>query len=143
MNVAQILRSKGDQVVTIGATATIADALALLAKESIGAIVVADGGKTVKGILSERDIVRGLARQGAAVIDRPVTDLMTAEVISCAPDDDTADIMTLMTEKRIRHVPVLRAGKLCGIVTIGDMVKSRLGEVEAEREAMLSYITSG
>jgi CBS domain-containing protein len=142
MRVADILRGKGGAVVTINPDATVAELLAGLADHNIGAMVVV-GSDGVKGIVSERDVVRQLHIHGAAVLSLPVEKIMTS-VVSTAGKSDTVDSLTLlMTEHRVRHVPVLEDGKLIGIVSIGDVVKTRMQELETEHEQLHSYITQG
>jgi len=142
MRVADILRGKGGAVVTINPDATVAELLAGLAEHNIGARVVV-GSDGVKGIVSERDVVRQLHVHGAAVLSLPVEKIMTS-VVSTAGKSDTVDSLTLlMTENRVRHVPVLEDGKLIGIVSIGDVVKTRMQELEIEHEQLHSYITQG
>jgi len=136
-----VLRGKGNQVVTISPEATVTELLALLAEHNIGAVVVSTDGSAVNGIVSERDIVRlwnGTPDAG----DVRVSAIMTAEVATCAPDEPIDDLMRLMTDRRIRHVPVVVDGALAGLVSIGDVVKSRIGELEFEREQLSNYITS-
>jgi CBS domain-containing protein len=140
MNVEAILKVKGDGVVTIAPTATIAEAVELLCRKRIGALVVSAGGAEPQGILSERDIVHGLGAQGASLLDRRVQDLMTKTVVTCSPQDRLADLMALMTERRIRHIPVLRNGRLAGLVSIGDVVKNRLDEIELETSSLKAYV---
>jgi CBS domain-containing protein len=140
MNVEAILKVKGDAVVTIAPTATIAEAVELLCRKRIGALVVSAGGAEPQGILSERDIVHGLGAQGASLLDRRVQDLMTKAVVTCSPQDRLADLMALMTERRIRHIPVLRNGRLAGLVSIGDVVKNRLDEIELETSSLKAYV---
>ncbi len=140
MSVESILRTKGSRVVTIVPGETVARAAALLARENIGAVVVSADGRRVAGILSERDIVQGLAREGATLMDRKVEAVMTREVHCCAPGDPLDRLMAQMTDRRIRHLPVMVDGRLEGIVSIGDVVKARLGEIEHETEALREYI---
>ena len=142
MNVETILRSKGRSVVTIAPDATIAAATALLRAKGIGALVVSADGATVAGILSERDIVHALAERGAALLDLPVAALMTRHVFTCKPGDSIAELMAEMTQHRIRHLPVVENGRLVGIVSIGDVVKNRLDEVEDEASSLRQFITS-
>jgi CBS domain-containing protein len=139
MNVETILRSKGGAVATVAPRATIRDAVALLRRERIGALVVS-GGARVEGILSERDIVHGLADRGAPLLDATVEELMTRRVFTCTPRDSVGDLMATMTERRIRHIPVLKDGALAGIVSIGDVVKHRLDEIEYEASSLRSFI---
>ncbi|HVM80181.1 MAG TPA: CBS domain-containing protein [Stellaceae bacterium] len=140
MNVETILKAKGTAVVTIAPSATIAEAVALLTRRRIGALVVSTDGREPLGILSERDIVHGLGTSGAGLLERRVDELMTRSVITCAPQDRLADLMALMTERRIRHLPVLQGGRLAGLVSIGDVVKNRLDEMEWESSSLKTYI---
>ena len=143
MRVADIIRSKGDVVATISPDATIADAVAQLHDVGVGALVVTDDADAVAGIISERDVVRRLHTDGVATLDRHVRDLMTADVVCCGRQDTIADLMALMTERRIRHLPVLDDDELVGVVSIGDVVKARVGELEDERHHLEDYITRG
>ena len=140
MNVHTILRNKGSAVATIAADATVDEAVELLRARSIGALVVSDDGESVDGILSERDIVDALGRYGDALLPLNVGKIMTRAVVTCDPDDSVADLMAEMTNRRIRHFPVVRDGRLCGIVSIGDLVKSRLDEIEYEAHSLRSFI---
>ncbi|KAA2242194.1 CBS domain-containing protein [Salinarimonas soli] len=142
MSVQHILAEKGGDVVTIAPDRTLAEAAHLLAERRIGAVIVSEGSRAVAGILSERDIVRALARGGAAALDHPVSRHMTAEVVTCTPDIVIVEVMELMTRGKFRHVPVVQGGRLIGIVSIGDIVKRRLAEVETEQQALREYITS-
>jgi CBS domain-containing protein len=141
MNVEQILRHKGDRVATVTTGATIAEAVDRLDREHIGALVISDDGEGVDGILSERDIVAALARHGDDLLSRSVSAIMTRTVVTCDPSDTVGELMAEMTNRRIRHFPVVSDGRLCGIVSIGDLVKSRLDEVEFEAESLRSLIT--
>jgi signal-transduction protein with cAMP-binding, CBS, and nucleotidyltransferase domain len=140
MNVETILRNKGNWVATIRPDATVAAAVDLLNRERIGAIVVSEDGEAVDGILSERDIVIALAEHGEDLLSRPVDQIMTRTVITCDPADSVGALMAEMTNRRIRHFPVVAGGRLCGIVSIGDLVKSRLDEVEFEANSLRSFI---
>jgi CBS domain-containing protein len=140
MNVETILRNKGNRVTTISSDATIADAVESLRRQGIGALIVSDDGESVDGILSERDIVAALANDGALLLSRPVAEVMTRGVMVCDPQDTVAELMSEMTNRRMRHFPVVADGKLCGIVSIGDLVKSRLDEIEFEASSMRSFI---
>ncbi|HUK60925.1 MAG TPA: CBS domain-containing protein [Stellaceae bacterium] len=142
MNVETILQAKGRAVVTIEPDASIADAVDLMRRKRIGAVVVSDDGERVGGILSERDIIHALADEGARTLELKVAALMTRHVYSCRPDDTVADIMAEMTTRRIRHLPVVENGRLSGIVSIGDVVKNRLDEVESEASSLRQFITS-
>jgi CBS domain-containing protein len=142
MRIADVLRGKGGAVVTIKPDATVTELLDGLASHNIGAMVVV-GPDGVEGIVSERDVVRQLHAHGAAVLSLPVQKIMTT-VVSTASKSDTVDSLTLlMTENRVRHVPVLEDGKLIGIVSIGDVVKTRMQELESEHEQLHSYINQG
>ena len=141
MNVETILRTKGRHVVTTAPNTRISAAIALLRRHGIGALVVSNDGRSVDGILSERDIVHALADQGDKALGLDVSQLMSRRVITCKPGDSVADLMALMTERRIRHLPVMERGTLAGIVSIGDVVKNRLDEVESEAASMREFIT--
>ena len=141
MNVETILRNKGTWVATIRPDATVAAAADLLNRERIGAIVVSEDGVGVDGILSERDIVIALAERGEDLLSRPVDRIMTRTVITCDPGDSVVGLMAEMTNRRIRHFPVVADGRLCGIVSIGDLVKNRLDEVEFEANSLRSFIS--
>ena len=140
MNVQTILRNKGRSVVTIHQDATVGQAVALLHQRGIGALVVSDDGECADGIISERDIVAALALYGSDLSDLRVGEVMSAPVATCAPDDSVAELMAEMTNRRIRHFPVVPNGRLYGIVSIGDLVKSRLDEIEFEASSMRSFI---
>ncbi len=140
MDVASLLRAKGSSVATEPPEATIAGIAARLNQEKIGALVVSDDGVNVLGIISERDIVRGLADHGLDLLDKRADELMTAEVFTCTPNDTTGELMAVMTARRIRHIPVIEDGGLCGIVSIGDVVKDRLDEIEREANALRDYV---
>jgi CBS domain-containing protein len=143
MTVAAILKEKGAKVVTANPGVALGDICTVLADKGIGAVVVTDKEGSVKGILSERDIVRAIAREGAAALTKPVSSAMTRDVMSCAEDDTNVSLMTKMTEGKFRHLPVVRDGKLVGIVSIGDVVKRRIEEAEFEARAMRDYIATG
>lgn len=143
MRVKDALQRKGDTVVTISSGRSVRELLALLAEHRIGAVVVSDDGRRVDGIVSERDIVRRLHDDGDGVLDGPVGRIMTAEVHTCAPEATFDELMPLMTEQRIRHVPVVTDEGLGGIVSIGDVVKHRMAEVQAERDQLTDYISGG
>ena len=142
MRIADVLRNKGAAVTTINAEATVAELLAGLAEQNIGAMVVV-GDEGVVGIVSERDVVRQLHTHGGSVLARPVSTIMTTMVATCTKSDTVDEISALMTTNRVRHVPVLDGKKLIGIVSIGDVVKTRMEELEAEQEQLHSYITQG
>lgn len=139
----QILERKGRHVATITPDATVRAAAEALAAANIGALVVSADGSSLAGIVSERDIVRRLASDGPALLDRPVADLMEADVHTCAGSDNVHQLMQLMTEHRIRHLPVVVEGALTGIISIGDVVKHRLDELEDEANQLKRYIATG
>ena len=139
MLVGQILTAKGDKVVSTRADATIADVAALLRRERIGAVVVMEG-RTLAGIISERDLARGLADHGAELLEMRVGQMMTRNVVTCTPEDHIDHLMQSMTQGRFRHLPVLRDGEMIGIISIGDVVKHRLDELEAETHQLQGYI---
>lgn len=141
MTVQRILGTKGNKVVTATPDTTIANVCKILKAERIGAVVVSKDGKHVAGILSERDIVRAIADRGSAVLEAKAEELMTREVQTCSRKDKVQDVMGRMSQQRFRHLPVLENGELVGIISIGDVVKVRLEEVEHEAEALRSYIT--
>ncbi len=141
MKISDVLRSKGSDVVTIAPDDSVATLLGLLAEHRIGAVVVSGGDGAVDGIVSERDIVRRLHSLGAAVLEEPVSAIMTAEVHTCSTHDDVRDLAARMTERRIRHVPVVEDGTLVAIVSIGDVVKHRIRDLAAERDQLEAYIT--
>jgi CBS domain-containing protein len=140
MNVETILRNKGNWVATIRPDASLAEAVDILNKERIGAIVVSEDGRGVDGILSERDIVIALGQHGEDLLARPVGEIMTRNIVTCDPSDTVGELMAEMTSRRIRHFPVVADGRLHGIVSIGDLVKSRLDEVEFEANSLRSFI---
>jgi len=140
MKINDVIHAKSKQaVVTITPDATVRELIALLAEHNVGALVVSEDGERVAGIVSERDVVRRL-HADAAVLDTPVSEIMTAEVRTCAGDDGLTDLMQTMTEHRIRHVPVVADGRLTGIISIGDVVKNRIGELEFERDQLDHYV---
>jgi CBS domain-containing protein len=141
MQISDVLRAKGTQVITITPDTKVRQLLAVLAEHRIGAVVVSRDGTTVDGIASERDIVRAFAQRGAAVMSEPVTTIYTAQVHTVTPQTPIEEVMRLMTERRVRHAPVVADGSLRGIVSIGDVVKIRIDELETERTALTAYIT--
>lgn len=142
MDVARILEGKGHQVMTSPSTASIAEVARRLKEAAIGAVVVQDGDGRIVGILSERDVVHALVDFDADLPNQPVAALMTREVQTCTPSDKVDEIMRRMTESRIRHLPVIEDGALAGIISIGDIVKHRLEELEAESHALRDYIAN-
>jgi CBS domain-containing protein len=140
MQVMQILKEKGAQVTTMAADASIADAVRTLNEKRIGAIVVTSRRGEVEGILSERDLIHAVAERGADFLATRIADLLTRHVFTCTPETSIEELMRQMTLRRIRHLPVLRDGQLCGIVSIGDVVKHRLLELETEATTLRDYI---
>ena len=144
MQISDVLRYKGDEVVTTTAQTPVRELLRLLAEHRIGALVVVDGdaeSATVSGIVSERDVVRRLHDRGADLLGATVGDIMTSTVYSCTPQDSLDSIATTMTERRVRHMPVLDEGRLAGIVSIGDVVSARMRQLEQDRAQLEQYIT--
>ena len=141
MRISDVLRVKGMQVVTVTPDTTVRHLLAVLAEHRIGAVVVSHDGTTVDGIASERDIVRAFGERGAAVMSELVTTIYTAEVHTVTPETSLEDVMRMMTERRVRHAPVVVDGGLRGIVSIGNVVKNRIDELETERAHLTDYIT--
>lgn len=141
MSVKAILQTKGASVLSITSDASVAEAVAMLAKHRIGALPVINGG-AVLGIFSERDVVYGLAKEGAAALDRPVSEVMTTPAMTVDSDCAVLAALSLMSRRRIRHLPVVDADGLVGFISIGDLVKYRIEKIESEAEAMRSYIQS-
>ena len=143
MNVAQILTVKGNAVVHVAPDARLVDVVTLLRNKRIGAVIVSSDGRRIEGILSERDVVHRLADRGPAVLEDRVSAVMVNPVITCGPSDTVAEIMGMMTQRRFRHLPVVDdQGLLAGMVSIGDLVKARLDEIESEAESLREYITT-
>jgi CBS domain-containing protein len=140
VQISQVLRRKGHDVATVEAAASVRDALALLAQHRIGALVVSADGQRIDGILSERDIARGLHEHGAGLLAEPVSSVMTADVHTCSPASSVHELAQAMTDRRIRHVPVVEGDRMVGILSIGDVVKARLDELESERASLVDYI---
>jgi len=136
MKVAAILSSKGASVATVRADSRISTVAERLRSEGIGALVVSEDGVRVEGLIAERDIVVGLAEHGARGLTMRVLDLMQRSPVTCSPDDTITSVMEVMTRNRVRHIPVVSAGRLCGIVSLGDVVKHRLGELEVEANVL-------
>lgn len=139
MFVAEILKTKGNAVFFIAPERTVADACAALEERRVGALVVCDGDR-VAGVFSERDVVRALAADGAAALNRPVADYMTAKVIFAEPKEEMSALMSRMTDRRIRHLPVLEGERLVGVISIGDVVKCQIAEHAQEADSLRSYI---
>ncbi len=142
MLVSDLLEVKGFAVATIDGDATVGAAVGELVRHRIGALVVSADGRTIDGIVSERDIVQRLSELRTELLNEPVSSIMSTSVHVCSPVDDVERIMNLMTEQRIRHVPVVQGAFLCGIISIGDVVKSRIGELEKDRDELMEYITA-
>lgn len=142
MTVGRVLANKGRAVITASQDQTLADAARLLAEHRIGAIVIGAPGDAVQGILSERDIVRAVAKSGAAALQQPIRDHMTAKVVTCSEATPVNQVMELMSAGKFRHCPVVKDGHLDGMISIGDVVKHRLAELESEKQALHSYISA-
>ena len=140
MRIDVVLQQKGQAVASIRPGASVREALAELARHGIGALVVSSDGRTPEGMVSERDVVRALDRSGATILEGPVSSIMSTDLQTCSPDDEVETLMAIMTRYRVRHVPVLRDGALAGIVSIGDVVKNRMDELEADRRALVDFI---
>ncbi|WP_433192385.1 CBS domain-containing protein [Nocardia sp. CA-107356] len=140
MRIAEILRRKGSEVATVVPETTVRTLLCTLAEHNIGAVVVSPDGNRIVGIVSERDVVRSLHARGAALLDTPVSEIMTVDVRTCEPDDRVDGLRSTMTEHRIRHLPVVHDGRLIGIVSIGDVVKSAISELATERQHLVEYV---
>ena len=143
MNIESILVSKGRSVRTISARATVGEAMRLMSNHRMSALVVSEDGAIIDGIVSDRGVMNALVEHGTAVLDQPLGEIMTREVFTCSRDDSVGSIMAAMTDRRIRHIPVVDAnGRLCGIVSIGDVVKHHLDEVQHEAAEMREYISA-
>jgi CBS domain-containing protein len=140
VQISRVLRHKGRDVATIDGSESVRAALELLARRGVGALVVSSDGRHIDGIFSERDVARGLHERGAGLLTEPVSSVMTAEVHTCRPDASVHELARMMTDRRVRHVPVVEDGELAGIVSIGDVVKARLDELETERAQLVDYI---
>jgi len=140
MRISDVLRGKGTGVVTIRPDETVTRLLEMLAEHSVGALVVSEDGKTVAGIVSERDVVRHLHSSGADILSGPVSAIMTSAVTTCEPKDEVESLAQTMTDQRIRHVPVTTGGELYAIVSIGDVVKHRINMLQSERDQLVGYI---
>ncbi|MGE2690412.1 CBS domain-containing protein [Mycolicibacterium pulveris] len=142
MRIADVLRSKGASVATITPETSVAGLLTELSVHNIGAMVVV-GQDGLVGIVSERDVVRALQKRGAELLTQPVSEIMSTLVATCSPEDSVDSLSALMTTNRVRHIPVMVNGRLAGIVSIGDVVKTRMEELEAQQEHLEAYITQG
>jgi CBS domain-containing protein len=143
VRIADLLRHKGSDVATVPPGVSVAGLLEDLARHNIGAMVVCDETGTVVGIVSERDVVRKLHERGTDLLHAPVSEIMTTSVVTCEPTESVNRLASIMTERRIRHMPVVSGGKLVGIVSIGDVVRSRIEQLESDREQLESYIAQG
>ena len=143
MTVKSILDEKGAGILSIGSDRTLLEAVKVLEKEGVGALVVSSPEKALAGIISERDVVRGLCQNGQGVLQDAVAEHMTSQVITIAPENSVVEAMEIMTEKRIRHLPVTQEGALIGLISIGDVVKRRISMTEAEAQALKEYISTG
>ncbi len=142
MTVSHILKTKGRDVVTAGANATVAEVARVLSEKRIGAVIITGTGGRIEGIVSERDVVRHVGKDGAKALDLPISAIMTKSVRTCRETDSESELMALMTEHRIRHLPVTADGKLAGMISIGDVVKFRIEAIEREAEEMKAYIAT-
>lgn len=140
MRINEVLRRKGSTVSTVQPQSPVSDLIKLLAEQGIGSVVVSESGDDVAGIASERDVVRGLSEFGPSIMEQPVSSIMTADVHTCGPGDDLEQLARTMTEHRIRHLPVVVDGHLSGIVSIGDIVKHRIDELQGERDQLVGYL---
>lgn len=143
MRIADLLRHKGSDVATVPPGISVAGLLEDLARHNIGAMVVCDDNHALVGIVSERDVVRQLNERGAELLRAPVSEIMTTDVVTCEPSEGVDSLASIMTERRIRHMPVVKDGKLVGIVSIGDVVRSRIEQLESDRSQLESYIAQG
>lgn len=141
MTVGAILKGKGHETITARDDAALSEICEILATHRIGAVVVCDGANAIKGIVSERDIVRVIGTEGADALHLPVSDVMTKDVVTCSEDNSVNEVMARMTQGRFRHMPVVKDGKLAGVISIGDVVKHKIAQVELEAEQMRSYIS--
>lgn len=142
MHVSAILGDKGGAVFSVSSADEVSIAVSMLSDKRIGAVLVVDSDK-ISGVLSERDVVNAIARAGSSVLSRPIKEFMTTDVVTCRMEDTIDHLMSLMTQRRIRHLPVMEDGRLVGMISIGDVVKFRMAEAEAETDALKSYIASG
>lgn len=141
MTVAAILSGKGHDTITASSDALLSEICETLANKKIGAIVVCSGDNSIEGIISERDIVRVIGKQGASALSLPVSNVMTKDVVTCDEENSVNEVMARMTQGRFRHMPVVKDGKLTGVISIGDVVKFKIAQVELEAEQMRSYIS--
>jgi CBS domain-containing protein len=143
MRIADLLRHKGSDVATVPPGVSVSGLLEDLARHNVGAMVVVDETGSLVGIVSERDVVRRLDERGAELLHSPVSEIMTTSVVTCEPTEAVDSLASIMTKRRIRHMPVVTGGKLVGLVSIGDVVRSRIEQLESDREQLESYIAQG
>ena len=143
MLVSVLIKEKGAGVITTEPATTVAEVADIIARKRIGAVVVTEQDDQVVGIISERDIVNGLSKRGTGLLDLPISDVMTRDVFTCATTEDVNQLRREMTNRRARHIPIVEEGKLIGIISIGDIVKNRLDELESEAQQMRDYIATG
>lgn len=143
MKAKSILDAKGNAVATTRPETMIAAAISTMVKEKIGALVVCEESEEIVGIVTERDVLHGLVEHGSALLEMPVADLMSRDVLTASPEDEVGNLMTVMTEHRCRHIPVTEEGALCGLISIGDLVKNRVEEMERESSQLRDYIARG
>ena len=143
MIVAQIIKNKGQDIISVKEGDSVLDALKVMGKFGIGAVLVMNGASTIAGVMSERDVARGLTHYGHDLLDMPVSKIMTAKVITCDINDKVDCVMELMTDSKIRHLPVMERGKLAAVISIGDVVKQKIAQTEAESESLKAYIATG
>lgn len=141
MHIGHILNLKGWHVITLAPGSTISDAAALLAKENIGIAIIVDDDTAILGVISERDIVRGVTQHGAEILDMQVEELMSTDIITCAPETSVRDVLQLMASNEIRHIPIMTDDKIVGVVSMRDVVDTRLGELETENESLRQLLT--
>lgn len=142
MHIETILARKGREVRTVAPEVSVGEVLRRMREERVGCLVVSSDGRAIQGIVSDRGVMYAIADRGVGVLDEPVRNIMTERVFTCAPEDRIGTLMAMMTERRIRHIPVVDGdGQLCGLVSIGDVVKHRLDEIQSEAEAMREYIS--
>ena len=141
MRISGVLKNKGKEVVTVDASTTVRDLVALLTERGIGAAIVSSDGRMPAAMVSERDVIRELDRRSGALLDQTVAEIMTSEVVVCSPQDEVDAVLQTMTQQRFRHVPVMEEGRLVGIVSIGDLVNSRIDELQLERDQISNYIS--
>ncbi len=141
MHIGHILNLKGWHVITLAPGSTISDAAALLTNENIGIAVIVDDDTAIQGVISERDIVCGVTRHGAGILDMPVEELMSTEIITCAPETSVRDMLQLMATNEFRHIPIVKDDKVVGVVSMRDVANTRLGQIEAENECLRQLLT--